>query len=858
MMKHNVHSSGLNSSKAFEENKVQSEIKKKKDETSEEVKKLGAIKQDALSVRQNKNMVEQLKSVEQADKIKQTGRVIGNNKKKITADMNFMTSCHEVKTVEPDLVKTNSVEPDFNKQKSFTDSHDETNDVYYKIAGIHSEHSDNFYKEKRNDDENRKLFRERLLKSVSPVQMTSDHADFYENVYQDDDTSEKKRLKVFSITGILAGTYEAQKFAFKMKRKYSKGKKSNSYNSNSLRKVKRSIIGHQAAKTLKCAGKVSVAVGNAADKTLFNAARISRGFQEILDASESDNNAEMLLMMGLNKADKVNDIARRAVLKKRTDAKVKKISKKTIEKINNGKSSGRDSVLQQKVQLSRMSHKKMRTGADITDEDRQKIESLLGIHKKNSEAKEKITASNIRWNKDYTTLQKSEKKIKKLTGKNLEKKNRNMAAKRQMRAQARNYIIRQIATEEGADPGAFMMDLMKTRGTSIIGNMTAKAGKGIASMTKNIFKYAARAIRRLALPLIAACLPLLIVIIIVVVILGGVCGGESADAETDSSGNPTDVDITDLDGGTDQKIWVYLKKQNLSDITVAAIMGNLQQESRLNPRSGENGSHMGIVSWDKDGRFAALQAYAKQQNKDCWDLNVQLDYMMKELNGSGWIDKKAKLPVLKSCERLEHLDYKSESDYGAVWCIARYYEICTSDTELYGVQNYTERFNFAENFYNKFAGKDLDTLQNASNDLNQSNWNQRDKNNIKKVTLTQVTKYACKFIGNKYVWGGSSLTEGCDCSGFTMSVYKKFGVNLPHSSAGQANCGTKIDGINQAQPGDLIFYAKNGKIHHVALYLGNNLIVNASNSSPYPSGGIKTQAANYAPIYWICRPNIKK
>lgn len=93
----------------------------------------------------------------------------------------------------------------------------------------------------------------------------------------------------------------------------------------------------------------------------------------------------------------------------------------------------------------------------------------------------------------------------------------------------------------------------------------------------------------------------------------------------------------------------------------------------------------------------------------------------------------------------------------------------------------------------------------------------------------EVCEYARQFVGNSYKWGGTSLTKGADCSGFTLSVYAKYGVSLPHSSKAQANCGTKVE-LSQVQPGDLIFYG--GKnIHHVALYIGNGQIVHAQSSN---------------------------
>lgn len=92
----------------------------------------------------------------------------------------------------------------------------------------------------------------------------------------------------------------------------------------------------------------------------------------------------------------------------------------------------------------------------------------------------------------------------------------------------------------------------------------------------------------------------------------------------------------------------------------------------------------------------------------------------------------------------------------------------------------------------------------------------------------EICEYARQFVGNPYRWGGTSLTKGSDCSGFTMSVYANYGVSLPHSSRAQANCGTKIS-LSELQPGDLVFYG-GSSIHHVAMYIGNGQIVHAQSS----------------------------
>jgi len=107
-------------------------------------------------------------------------------------------------------------------------------------------------------------------------------------------------------------------------------------------------------------------------------------------------------------------------------------------------------------------------------------------------------------------------------------------------------------------------------------------------------------------------------------------------------------------------------------------------------------------------------------------------------------------------------------------------------------------------------------------------------------TRIDLCQYAKQFIGNPYVWGGTSLTNGADCSGYVQSIFKKFGVSPPRTSREQAKVGTKIP-LSAAKPGDLIFYAKGGTINHVALYIGNGQVVHASS----PKTGIRISNATY-------------
>jgi len=107
-----------------------------------------------------------------------------------------------------------------------------------------------------------------------------------------------------------------------------------------------------------------------------------------------------------------------------------------------------------------------------------------------------------------------------------------------------------------------------------------------------------------------------------------------------------------------------------------------------------------------------------------------------------------------------------------------------------------------------------------------------------------IADYALKFVGNPYVYGGTSLTNGADCSGFIQSVYLHFGISLPRTSGEQGQCGTNAGGIHNAMPGDIIAYSG-----HVGIYIGNGQIVHASSAKT----GIKVSNANYRPIISVRR-----
>lgn len=122
------------------------------------------------------------------------------------------------------------------------------------------------------------------------------------------------------------------------------------------------------------------------------------------------------------------------------------------------------------------------------------------------------------------------------------------------------------------------------------------------------------------------------------------------------------------------------------------------------------------------------------------------------------------------------------------------------------------------------------------------------KGQIASAIRTSMVKFATSFIGNPYVWGGTSLTQGADCSGFVQSIYAEYGYSIPRVAADQAQYGTKIR-VSDAEPGDLIFYAKDGEIYHVVMYIGEGKVVEAAGTGI----GIITANLNTERAVWATR-----
>ncbi|MCR4901522.1 MAG: C40 family peptidase [Butyrivibrio sp.] len=145
--------------------------------------------------------------------------------------------------------------------------------------------------------------------------------------------------------------------------------------------------------------------------------------------------------------------------------------------------------------------------------------------------------------------------------------------------------------------------------------------------------------------------------------------------------------------------------------------------------------------------------------------------------------------------------------------------------------------------------KNKESTSSSNNDTDTSDNNNSSSSAAKTIsapgsaTGSNIASYACQFVGNPYVAGGTSLTNGCDCSGFVMSVYKAFGISVPRTSYAQAAYGKEVSYAN-AQPGDVIYYGG-----HVGIYIGNGQIVHASTAKT----GIKYSSATYRTIITVRR-----
>lgn len=153
-------------------------------------------------------------------------------------------------------------------------------------------------------------------------------------------------------------------------------------------------------------------------------------------------------------------------------------------------------------------------------------------------------------------------------------------------------------------------------------------------------------------------------------------------------------------------------------------------------------------------------------------------------------------------------------------------------------------FTNARSTVKKSKPKAAKSTEQTTQSSRQTSSSQENESSSTGTSRQQVVNYALKFVGNKYRYGGNSLTNGIDCSGFTQQVLGHFGYSISRTSSSQANDGRTIS-ISNVRPGDLLFYKRGGRINHVTMYIGNGQVVHASNSAPYPRGGIKVSGMGY-------------
>lgn len=236
--------------------------------------------------------------------------------------------------------------------------------------------------------------------------------------------------------------------------------------------------------------------------------------------------------------------------------------------------------------------------------------------------------------------------------------------------------------------------------------------------------------------------------------------------------------------------------------------------------------------YDYDLRKLKEYQDTKQQVHDLWDkleadkAQLEADKAQLVTDRENMKQQKAELDVLLAQKKKESANYEAEIKKAQQEANVQKKLLQQEQQKLKQMQSSSSSSNAANGNYTVKAF-DVSIIDSASgSDLGK-----------------KIAKYACQYIGNPYVTGGTSLTNGADCSGFTYRVLKDFGYNLPRTSYEQRNAGTGIS-YSEAQPGDLVCYEG-----HVGIYVGGGYIVHAST----PQSGIKVSNAGYRPIVSVRR-----
>lgn len=297
-----------------------------------------------------------------------------------------------------------------------------------------------------------------------------------------------------------------------------------------------------------------------------------------------------------------------------------------------------------------------------------------------------------------------------------------------------------------------------------------------------------------------------------------------------------------------QRVYNFLIEKGYSTAMAAGACGNLWHESmnfntamqEVKPTSGRGG--FGLVQWT-GGRRTNLENYAAKQGKSVSDLEMQLEFMWLELTSS--YNNKMNIAIAKHANGQSVSNITNVKLATEIWCAI--FESPRHNTEKEAAEplaydgnkwsGMRSRLSNADKIYNALSLMSSDTYDFSGTG----------------AIITPLTQYALSLTteqsGIPYVWGGTTM-KGFDCSGFAQHVLGKFGKKLPRTSREQAIVGEAVQ-VNPAymRPGDLCFYEKNGVVNHVAIYIGNGLIVGAQSAK----SGIKTAKWDYRPVSYVRR-----
>lgn len=298
--------------------------------------------------------------------------------------------------------------------------------------------------------------------------------------------------------------------------------------------------------------------------------------------------------------------------------------------------------------------------------------------------------------------------------------------------------------------------------------------------------------------------------------------GEQVEAKTSKYANMVIADV-------DNKLNVREKASTNSKVvgqmtrgSVGTIIKKGSQWTKI-----QSGKVTGYVSNDYVLSGNAMAKFAKEniKGKDATVTTDVLNVRAKKSTGSkvlGKVTKGQKFAVKSVAKKWTKITYKKAAGYVS----NDYVDVDYHFTVATAIKSSDEEITVSDN--------QTDVVGNSSQDFKEEDSSSSNGNTSvnKKELRKELVSYALQFVGNPYVYGGTSLTQGADCSGFIQTIYSKFGISLNRVSYEQATNGRQI-ALSEIQPGDLVFYIGSGssRISHVSIYIGNNQVVHALNST---------------------------